>query len=135
MLLNFIFGSPKVASSNGNGDLSAKVLQREKSGLATVTGTIELIDDWNCYMHQQLLYQHTSEIVWKQTKSNHLKKGDYSNYWGYLLHNELNIAFWFSLQVFDLCREGYPCDQNLGFLSKDLDINIQSTDLFRFFTP
>ena len=45
MLLNFIFGSPKVASSNGNGDLSDKILQREKSGLAIVTGTIELIDD------------------------------------------------------------------------------------------
>lgn len=52
MLLNFIFGSPKVASSNGNGDLSAKILQREKSGLAIVTGTIELIDDCQCYMHK-----------------------------------------------------------------------------------
>lgn len=61
----------------------------------------------------------------KQTKSNHLKKGDYSNYREYLLHNELNIDFWFSLQVFDLCREGYPCDQNLGFPSKDLNINVE----------
>lgn len=54
----------------------------------------------------------------KQTKSNHLKKGDYSNYREYLLHNELNIAFWFSLQVFDLCREGYPCDPESRFSIK-----------------